>query len=181
MMRLFNKNAQAGGEATGGHRVTPGELRIRKDLSELSLAPNVRVTFPDGRDKPMKFLVSVAPEDGYYRGGTFQFTFVIPPGYPHDAPKVHCDTPIYHPNINWEGAVCLNILRADWKPILNINAVIYGLQFLFYEPNPHDPLNDDAAQMLKTNKPQFERNVQTSLRGGNVCGHVFPRNSTYTS
>jgi len=50
----------------------------------------------------------------------------------------------------------LNILREDWKPVLDINAVIYGtavpvtaqsnplhtgLIYLFYEPNPDDPLN----------------------------------------
>ena len=63
--------------------------------------------------------------------------------YPHEPPKVHCDTQvtyryeavdraseqlaqIYHPNINTEGNVCLNILREDWKPVLDINAVIYG-------------------------------------------------------
>ena len=27
--------------------------------------------------------------------------------------------------------MCLNILREDWKPVLSINSVIYGLQFLF--------------------------------------------------
>jgi ubiquitin-conjugating enzyme E2 M len=38
-------------------------------------------------------------------------------------PKVLCHTTIYHPNINLEGNVCLNILREDWKPVLDINAV----------------------------------------------------------
>lgn len=38
---------------------------------------------------------------------------------------------IYHPNIDLEGNVCLNILREDWKPVLNINTVIYGLSHLF--------------------------------------------------
>jgi ubiquitin-conjugating enzyme E2 M len=33
---------------------------------------------------------------------------------------------IYHPNIDVDGNVCLNILREDWKPVLDINAVIYG-------------------------------------------------------
>ena len=38
---------------------------------------------------------------------------------------------VYHPNIDLEGNVCLNILREDWKPVLNINTIIYGLNLLF--------------------------------------------------
>ena len=38
---------------------------------------------------------------------------------------------VYHPNIDLDGNVCLNILREDWKPVLSVNAIIYGLQYLF--------------------------------------------------
>ena len=48
---------------------------------------------------------------------------------------------IYHPNVDLEGNVCLNILREDWKPVLNLNSVMVGLQYLFLEPNADDPLN----------------------------------------
>lgn len=34
-----------------------------------------------------------------------------------------------------------NILREDWKPVLNLSSVCYGLQLLFLAPNPDDPLN----------------------------------------
>jgi ubiquitin-conjugating enzyme E2 M len=37
-------------------------------------------------------------------------------------------------------------LREDWKPVLDINAVIYGLIYLFYDPNPNDPLNRGERQ-----------------------------------
>ena len=43
---------------------------------------------------------------------------------------------VYHPNIDLEGNVCLNILREDWKPVLSINSVIYGLQYLFLVGSP---------------------------------------------
>lgn len=38
---------------------------------------------------------------------------------------------VFHPNLDLEGKICLNILREDWKPVLSISSVIYGLQFLF--------------------------------------------------
>mmetsp|Transcript_14688 Transcript_14688/g.25931 ORF Transcript_14688/g.25931 Transcript_14688/m.25931 type:complete len:103 (+) Transcript_14688:28-336(+) len=90
-------------------------------------------------------------------------------------PKVLCHTKIYHPNINLEGNVCLNILREDWKPVLDINAVIYGLIYLFYEPNPGDPLNHEAAALFRDNPEQFKRTVTRTLQGQSVGGVSFPR------
>jgi len=48
---------------------------------------------------------------------------------------------VYHPNIDPKGNVCLNILRDDWTPTLNLQAVLFGLVHLFYYPNPDDPLD----------------------------------------
>uniref|UniRef100_A0A8C5J437 UBC core domain-containing protein n=1 Tax=Junco hyemalis TaxID=40217 RepID=A0A8C5J437_JUNHY len=48
---------------------------------------------------------------GFYKGGKFVFSFKVGQGYPHDPPKVKCETMVYHPNIDLEGNVCLNILR----------------------------------------------------------------------
>lgn len=98
------------------------------------------VEWPDKRSR-MHFLVTVTPDSGLWKSASFQFDVNVPKAYPHEPPKVRCTTPIYHPNIDWEGAVCLNILRKDWKPVLDLNAVVYGLIMLFYEPNANDPLN----------------------------------------
>lgn len=46
-------------------------------------------------------------------------------------PHLFALTQVYHPNIDLEGNVCLNILREDWKPVLTITSVVYGLNFLF--------------------------------------------------
>jgi ubiquitin-conjugating enzyme E2 M len=59
-----------------------------------------------------------------------------------------CEIQIYHPNVDLEGNVCLNILREDWKPVLNLNSVMVGLQYLFLEPNADDPLNKGAVPLL---------------------------------
>ncbi len=36
-------------------------------------------------------------EDGFWAGGAFKFTMTMPKSYPHDAPKVHCDTKVRAP------------------------------------------------------------------------------------
>ena len=71
--------------------------------------------------------------------------------------------------------MCLNILRKDWKPVLGVNPVILGLVFLFIEPNPEDPLNHEAAKVLRENPRQFAQNVTRSMQGANIDGIQYPR------
>jgi len=164
-----NKN----GTATVKKR-TPGEIRIQKDIADLDAGSLVTVEFPNP-NKLTSFNVSITPDSSYWKDATYQFKFIVPPNYPHSPPKVHCQTTIYHPNINLEGNVCLNILRDDWKPVLDINSVIEGLLYLFYDPNPNDPLNQEAAELLRRDKNQFGRLVQRTLGGGTMKGAHFQK------
>ncbi|XP_047157253.1 NEDD8-conjugating enzyme Ubc12-like isoform X2 [Vigna umbellata] len=181
MIKLFKvkeKQRELAENASGGPPVkkqSAGELRLHKDISELNLPQSCTIHFPNGKDDLMNFEVSIRPDDGYYICGTFLFSFQVSPIYPHEAPKVKCKTKVYHPNIDLEGNVCLNILREDWKPVLNINTVIYGLYHLFTEPNYEDPLNHDAAAVLRGNPRLFESNVRRAMSGGYVGQTFFPR------
>jgi ubiquitin-conjugating enzyme E2 M len=132
------------------------------------------IVFPNPNDLTL-FTVTICPDSGYWKNASFDFKFHIPAHYPHSPPKVDCLTKIYHPNIDLQGKVCLNILREDWKPVLDINAVIYGLIYLFYEPNPDDPLNHEAAELFRKDIVQFEKLVQRTLRGGLLDGVQFQR------
>lgn len=158
--------------ARGGKKRTPGEIRIQKDIAELDGGKVAIIDFPNPNDLTV-FTVSITPDSGFWKGATYIFQFNIPCHYPHSPPKVLCSTKIYHPNINLEGNVCLNILREDWKPVLDINGVIYGLIYLFYEPNPEDPLNHEAADLFRRDVNQFQRLVQRTLRGGVLNGVQF--------
>ena len=144
------------------------------DIAELDGGRVANIEFPNPNDLTV-FHVSITPDSGFWKNATYKFKFDIPDHYPHSPPKIHCETKIYHPNINLEGKVCLNILREDWKPVLDINAVIYGLIFLFYEPNPDDPLNHEAAELFRKDVQQFERLVQRTLRGGILDGVNFEK------
>ncbi|KHN96678.1 chitin synthase 1 [Metarhizium album ARSEF 1941] len=150
----------AEGQAAGGRKkkVTAAQLRVQKDPDDI-----------------LNFVLTIEPDEGMYRTGRFTFDFAINQNFPHEPPKVRCREKIYHPNIDLEGKVCLNILREDWKPVLNLNAVIVGLQFLFLEPNASDPLNKEAAEDLRSNREGFRRNVRTSMSGGTIKGTAYDR------
>ncbi|KAF4325475.1 hypothetical protein BBO99_00002038 [Phytophthora kernoviae] len=160
------------GGASKEKKRTPGEIRIQKDIAELDGGKAATVSFPEVNDLTV-FDVKIAVDTGLWKGATYNFNFKIPPMYPHDPPKVHCLTKIYHPNIDLDGNVCLNILREDWKPVLDINSVIYGLIYLFYEPNPDDPLNKEAAELFRNDPKQFASVVHRSLCGYSVQGIEF--------
>jgi len=181
MIKLFSlKNQKKEGEGAEGSKAptqkkaSAAQLRITKDINELSLPKTCNVDFPDLNDL-LVFKLTICPDEGFYRGGKFVFGFKVGQAYPHEPPKVKCETQVYHPNIDLEGNICLNILREDWKPVLTINSIIYGLQYLFLEPNPEDPLNKEAAEVLQSNRRVFEQNVQKSMRGGYVGNNYFER------
>ncbi|KIW07507.1 NEDD8-conjugating enzyme UBC12 [Verruconis gallopava] len=173
-MKQAQQKAETDASGAKKKKVTAAQLRVQKDLSELSLGSTMKTEFPNP-DDILNFILTIEPDEGMYKGGKFTFTFAINQNFPHDPPKVLCREKIYHPNIDLEGKVCLNILREDWKPVLNLNAVIVGLQFLFLEPNASDPLNKAAAEDLKTNREGFKRNVRTAMAGGTVRGETFER------
>ncbi|KAH8041401.1 hypothetical protein MRX96_041625 [Rhipicephalus microplus] len=179
MLKLFSLKQQKDGEATGNKstsqkRASAAQLRITKDINDLNLPNTCRMEFPDPDDL-LNFKLVICPDEGFYRNGRFVFSFRVSPNYPHEPPKVKCDTVVYHPNIDLDGNVCLNILREDWKPVLTVNSIVYGLQFLFLEPNPEDPLNKDAAEVLQSDRKLFEKNVRKAMLGGNVGTTCFER------
>ncbi|KAJ3182250.1 NEDD8-conjugating protein ubc12 [Gaertneriomyces sp. JEL0708] len=177
IMSLKKKKAEGGGTdaaaANKKPKTTAAQIRLQKDLGDMDRLPStMTLTFPDPNDV-FQFELTIKPDEGFYKGGLFRFTFKVNSNYPHEPPKVLCTQKIYHPNIDLAGNVCLNILREDWKPVLNIQAVMVGLQYLFLEPNADDPLNKDAAEVLRANRRLFEQNVSRSMKGGYVDGETY--------
>ncbi|VUZ43603.1 unnamed protein product, partial [Hymenolepis diminuta] len=57
----------------------------------------------------------IGPDDSPYAGGIFHLDIHFPPDYPFKPPKITFITKIYHPNINSNGSICLDILKDQWS------------------------------------------------------------------
>ena len=145
------------------------------DLAELKLEKGMAIKFPNGKSDLMNFRIEIKPSENYWRGGTFTFTFKIPDSYPHEPPKVLCDQKVYHPNLDTQGNICLNVLREDWSPVQTVTSVIFGLLFLFIDPNASDPLNSEAAKDLMQSTANFKANVRKAMMGGSINGVRFTK------
>ncbi|CAA7045762.1 unnamed protein product [Microthlaspi erraticum] len=100
------------------------------------------------------------PEDTVYANGIFNVKIQIPERYPFQPPIVSFETPIYHPNIDNSGRICLDILnlppKGAWQPSLNISTVLTSIGLLLSDPNPDDGLMCEVSREYKYNRQTFD-------------------------
>merc|ERR1712046_114962 len=134
--------------------------RINKELKDLSGAAAVEgiIAGPAGDQSDLfKWTANITgPADSPFAGGIFNLEVTFPADYPFKPPKVKFTTQVYHPNINAEGNICMDILKDQWSPALSLVKVLQTIQLLMVSPNPDDPLMPEIAQQYKENKDAYE-------------------------
>ncbi len=133
--------------------------RIVKELTDLRKDPPANCS-AGPRDPSDMFLwdgVIFGPSDSPYTGGVFNLTIQFPVDYPFKPPRLMFTTKVYHPNINKDGFICLDILKTNWSPALTISKVLLSVLSMFTDPNPDDPLVPDIANQYKSDRAEYER------------------------
>lgn len=133
------------------------QRRIEKELQELRRDPPSSCSAGPTGDDLFKWDGCIfGPDESPYSGGVFKLSIQFPVDYPFRPPHVQFKTPIYHPNINSAGLICLDILKKEWSPILTISKVLLSITSLLTDPNPDDPFVPDIARQYKTNRVAYE-------------------------
>ncbi|KAF2982527.1 hypothetical protein EK904_003586 [Melospiza melodia maxima] len=128
-------------------------VSVVKELNDLARDPPAQCSAgPVGDDMFHWQATIMGPNDSPYQGGVFFLTIHFPTDYPFKPPKVAFTTRIYHPNINSNGSICLDILRSQWSPALTISKVLLSICSLLCDPNPDDPLVPEIARIYKTDR-----------------------------
>ncbi|XP_050096055.1 NEDD8-conjugating enzyme UBE2F-like [Anopheles aquasalis] len=149
-------------------RISIREFLLVKEVQELeqNLPATCKVTFHDP-NVLSEFTLAICPSEGFWCGGRFKFSVLVPEEYNMAPPKVKCLTKLWHPNISVDGDICLSLLRLNsidglgWAPTRRLKDVIWGLNSLFTDLlNFDDPLNIEAAEQYSKDKERFHTKVR---------------------
>ena len=107
--------------------------RIQKELIDIGIDPpcNCSAGPIDEKDQYHWQATIMGPEDSPFAGGVFFLNIHFPTDYPFKPPKIQFTTRIYHPNINAQGNVCIDILKEQFSPALTISKSIYIYIYIY--------------------------------------------------
>ena len=91
---------------------------------------------------------------------TYTLQVLIPEDYPFHAPKINFVNPVFHPNIDRKGEMCIPQLTA-WLPSYTIESILNTLHSRFIEPDLDNPINIEATEMWKNDIEGYRRKVNS--------------------
>ncbi|QLG73908.1 hypothetical protein HG535_0F04200 [Zygotorulaspora mrakii] len=134
--------------------------RIMKELLAVKDDPaaNIKLEFVNESDIEHLKGSFQGPPGTPYEGGIFLVDIEVPMEYPFKPPKMKFDTKVYHPNISSvTGAICLDILKNAWSPVITLKSALISLQALLQSPEPNDPQDAEVAQHYLRDRESFNK------------------------
>ena len=130
--------------------------RINKELKDLQKDPPTSCSAgPVGDDMFHWQATIMGPSDSPFAGGVFLVSIHFPPDYPFKPPKVSFRTKVFHPNINSNGSICLDILKEQWSPALTISKVLLSICSLLTDPTRMIPWCQKLPTCTRPTEPNM--------------------------
>lgn len=131
--------------------------------------------FPDLDDFFSWTATIEGPEGTPYENLTMKLSFKFPSNYPYSPPTVLFVTPIFHPNIDFSGRICLDLLKEKWTAVNNVQSTLLSLQSLLGEPNKYADftthlIDFDWFNGFRTNRTLLSQRESTQRRGSQAMG-----------
>ncbi|KAI5184923.1 ubiquitin-conjugating enzyme E2 G1 [Nematocida homosporus] len=115
----------------------------------------------------------IGPKDTIYENALLRGVLVFPETYPEDPPSFKFLSPMWHPNIDKDGNLCISILHKSgddeygyedaserWMPVRDIESVLFSIMLLLVSPNSESPANLEAAQEFQKDLSTYNKKVR---------------------
>ncbi len=99
----------------------------------------------------------LGPENSPYHEGMFTLKIKFSDNYPFQPPIVKFKTLIFHPCINFDGRICLDILLDKWNPTFDISKILINILDLLEKPSVKIPFVPQVAVILSESREKFDK------------------------
>ncbi|EGG14123.1 ubiquitin-conjugating enzyme E2 [Cavenderia fasciculata] len=132
-------------QKTDSHSVTK---RLQSELMGLMMAGITGISAFPNSDNIFNWVGTIQGASGtVYENLEYKMSLQFPTDYPFKPPVVKFETACFHPNVDVQGNICLDILKDKWTPVYNVRTLLLSIQSLLGEPNNESPLNSYAASI----------------------------------
>ncbi|KAL1767610.1 ubiquitin-conjugating enzyme E2 C [Sigmodon hispidus] len=107
------------------------DKRLQKELMTLMMTGDKGISaFPES-DNLFKWIGTIhGPAGPVYKDLRYKLSLEFFNGYPYTAPTVKFLTPCYHPTVDTQGNICLDILKDKWCGLYNVRTILLSIQSL---------------------------------------------------
>lgn len=160
-MEIAEAKAHGGPGADKVALSTAALRRLQNELKNLSSqAPDTITAGPVDEDITHWEASFTGPDDTCWEGGLFRLSLKFSGDYPNHPPEVRFLSAMFHPNVYADGRICMDILKSHWSPSTDVLSLVLSIQSLLADPNLDSPANQEAAEMLRSNRTSYEARVR---------------------
>lgn len=124
--------------------------RLQQELMQLMSSPTDGVTAYPHEDNLFHWIGTISGAAGTaYDGLEYRLSLRFPASYPFEPPGVTFLTPCFHPNVDINGAICLDILKENWSAAISVSELLLSILSLLDNANTASPLNHEAARLYR--------------------------------
>jgi ubiquitin-conjugating enzyme E2 D/E len=148
--------------------------RIIQELESAQNTPFLAFSQVSLGEPPVVLLTMEGPPYSPYRDGIFHLRITYPYDYPFRPLKLRFLTPIYHPNIDDGGDICMDLLSHNWIANNTIEIVVMALCSLLSDPDVEDPLVPELAALYVKDRSLYEKNAEAYTKMHATFDQSFP-------
>jgi ubiquitin-conjugating enzyme E2 T len=143
------------------------KARLTRELSRLFTdpPPGIAAYTPNPADMTIIRAQITGPEDSPFEKGVFLLLVNISGRYPFEPPRCRFVTPVFHPNIDSGGRICLDTLKSppggSWSPAVSLPSLLLSIRSLLASPNPDDGLVPEISELYKRNPKKWEEEARS--------------------
>ena len=138
--------------------------RLQAQKRDLTMKPidGVTISWPDNNVR--KWLVQIyGPTGSLYENDIFDVQIIFGPDYPEKPPRLIMNTPIVHPNVDTNGAVCIDVLRSQYNKVVTVRQIIEGIINALEHPNEKGRLNAQVGDLMVRDMAAFEEKARKQV------------------